>query len=195
MTRHGMKIKFSSGRGVGLQGVKWAHLAEHLPGGGACTMSSLRAWLWWAWDCVSRARGAFGNRSLGTEGFLLDLKGPSIKGRQVGRGTCNEQGWGVLARRVGAQGLPWAEYGFGRANKTQTNRIKTTITKKGAYLCGKKQKLCLYLKMGVKGEMSSTWESTEELFVAHCRLRYDKLMLPVWSSYLMQCAALGSVSA
>lgn len=36
-----MKIKFSSGQGVGPWGAKWAHLAEHLPGGGVCTMSSL----------------------------------------------------------------------------------------------------------------------------------------------------------
>lgn len=101
---------------------------------------------------------------------------------------CWQGGWELK----GFLGLSMALVGQTKPKQTE---LKTTITKKGAYLREKKQKLCLYLKMGVKGEMSSTWESTEELFVAHCRLRYDKLMLPVWSSYLMQCAALGSVSA
>lgn len=77
-----------------------------------------------------------------------------------------EGGWDL-------KGFLGLSMGSSRANTTQTGE-----NKKRAYLWGRKQKLCLYLKMGVRGEMSSTRESTEELFVAHCRMRHDKLMLP-----------------
>lgn len=62
---------------------------------------------------------------------------------------CWQGGWELK----GFLGLSMALVGQTKPKQTE---LKTTITKKGAYLREKKQKLCLYLKMGVKGEMSST---------------------------------------
>lgn len=53
----------------------------------------------------------------------------------------------------------WELKGFLRLNMGSSranNPQKTGENMKRAYLCRRKKKFCLYIKMGVRGEMSST---------------------------------------
>lgn len=145
-----------------LSGLTWVSVGE-----GVCASSSQGVWVCWAWSCVNRAGGAL--CSSGDQGDPFSTgKVPASK---VGR-------WGDLQWvGVGATGH------MDSSGASDTKQMGEN--KKGAFLCGMNKKCCLYLKMGVKGKISSTWESTEEPFVAHSGMRYDKLMFLVWSSSLM----------